>query len=160
MWRHCKDSTAKWDSPNDKFKHAVYSHMTRNYHLQIITSMYSLFPIEYMKLKDHMAVKYTISVMLIRPLTVPFRRGLTWSTPSPDPSGVRSEARIVLPPLNWWLVTLLSQSCGWGPTTSNKCRYRSAVKKSFSKSQFIPWLGDCSPSTTKWAEVNMKCWKL
>ena len=33
-------------------------------------------------------------------------------------------------------------------------------KRSFSKSQFIPWVGNCFPSTTKWAEVNLKCWKL
>ena len=49
LWLHFKNNAAKRDSPNDKFKHAVYSHKTRNKHLQMTTSMYSLFTMNYMK---------------------------------------------------------------------------------------------------------------
>ena len=67
MWRYSKDKTAKQDSPNDKFKHAVYSPKTKTFHLQMITSMYSIFPMKYIKYKQHIAVKFTIFVALIHP---------------------------------------------------------------------------------------------
>ena len=41
MWRHCKDKTAKQDSPNANFKHAVEYHKTMNDKLQMITYVYS-----------------------------------------------------------------------------------------------------------------------
>ena len=43
----------KHDSPNDKLKHAVYSHKSGNYHLRKITPMHSLFPMKNMKQKQH-----------------------------------------------------------------------------------------------------------
>ena len=60
----------KRDSSNDKLKHAVYSHKSGNYHLQKITPMHSIFPMKYMKQKQQIAVKYTISVALIRPRVI------------------------------------------------------------------------------------------